>query len=125
MFYSFDESQDPLREFFSRSGENINLMERKQLYADDALFWGVSMVDNLLNSFLSPCFPQMEVVWGIEIDPQPNACVWGSSKPSVVLLTSGAIKTIYENRMRLAKPLETFASDYAFLASRVPEGVVA
>lgn len=122
LFYSFDKSQEAVRERVRKSGEIINLMEREQLHADDALRWGVTMVDNLLSTFLHRSFPDMEVAWGIEIDSQPNASVWGGSKPSVVLLTSGAIKTIYENRTRLAKPLETFASDYAFLASRVPEG---
>lgn len=121
MFHSFDTSEPFVRKLVPQWEPDVALAGRTQVDADAALRWGVAHVDTLLTSFFNRSFPRMDVVWGIEDDDTPNACVWGHAAPTVVLLTSGAIRKIAETRTRLATPAATFASYYAFPVAMVPE----
>lgn len=121
MFHSFDTSEPIVHRLVPQWQAGVPLVGRAQVDADAALRWGVERVDTLLSTFFSGSFPSMEVAWGIEDDPAPNACVWGHASPSVVLLTSGAIREIAATRARLAKPAATIASKYAFPAAMASE----
>lgn len=121
MFQSFAVSQEFVQKMVPQfvGGANYQVLDPAQVAQDCGLQWGVDRLDMLLNSF-TRSFPKLNVVWGIYAKAEPNACVWGHVSPSVILLTSGAIQSIYDARARLTVPAMTFAANYAAPMNLIP-----
>jgi len=91
MFSDFDDSYRLLPQVLPTH----KVLSRTQVNADPTLSSSVAKVDSLCRNVFSQWLPRINVIWGVEDDPNKNACVYPSLDPPAILLTRGACSSLH------------------------------